>query len=258
MKKTGILLVSSMLCCAALAQSLQSSQSPQPPQPFQTGGVVVVVPASGEVRHVNDQALLTLTVEEQDKDKTAAASRVNQKMKQGVDIVRRQDPTALLQTRGYYTYPVYPEGQPRPVGAGGKVPQPVGWRVGQYLDVTTTNLGALPATVAAAQKLLAVNSLRFGLSSAIARQLDEERIAATYRNMGERIAAIAKAMERNPADAILDTLDFEGSGNYAQQDTAPKMMRAAAAQETAVVEEPSFEPGETTVRMQAVGKIRFR
>jgi uncharacterized protein YggE len=255
MKKTGILLVSGMLCCAALAQS---PQSPQSPQPFQTGGVLVVVPASGEVRHVNDQALLTLTIEEQDKDKTAAASRVNQKMKQGVDIVRRQDPGAVLQTRGYYTYPVYPEGQPRPVGAGGKALQPVGWRVGQYLDVTTTNLGALPATVAAAQKLLSLSSLRFGLSSAAARQLDEERIAATYRNMGERIAAIAKAMGRNPADAILDTLDFEGSGNYAQQDTAPKGMRAAAIQETPVVEEPSFEPGETTLRMQAVGKIRFR
>jgi hypothetical protein len=35
-------------------------------------------------------------------------------------------------------------------------------------------------------------------------------------------------------------------------------MRAAAVQETAVVEEPSFEPGDTTLRMQAVGKIRFR
>jgi len=249
MKKTAVLFISSLLCCAALAQS---------PQSFQTGGTLVVVPASGEVRHVNDQALLTLMTEEQDKDKAAAASRVNQTMKQGIDIVRRQDPAAVLQTRGYYTYPVYPEGQPRPVGAGAKMPQPVGWRVGQYLDVTTTNLAALPGTVAAAQRLLAVSGLRFGLSSASARQLDEERIAATYRNMNERAVAVAKAMGRNPADAVLETLDFEGSGNYAQQEASPKVMRAAAAQEMPVVEEPSFEPGETTLQMQAVGKIRFR
>ncbi len=39
-------------------------------------------------RHANDEAVLTLMVEEQDKDKAAAASRVNQKMKQGIDIVR--------------------------------------------------------------------------------------------------------------------------------------------------------------------------
>ena len=247
MKKTATVIFASSLCFAALAQS---------PQSFQTSGTLVVVPASGEVRHANDEAMLTLVVEEQDKDKAAAASRVNQKMKQGAEIVKRQDPAALLQTRGYYTYPVYPEGQPRQPGT--RSPQPVGWRVGQYLDVTTTSLGALSSTVAAAQKVLAVNGLRFGLSAASARKLDEERIAATYRNMGERIASIARAMGRSPGDAVLETLDFEGSGNYAQQDAAPKMMRAAAVQEMQAVEEPSFEPGETTLQMRAVGKVRFR
>ena len=246
MKKIALFIAAAILVSTASAQS---------PQPFQTSGTLVVVPASGEVRHANDEAVLTLMVEEQDKDKAAAASRVNQKMKQGADIVKRQDPAAILQTRGYYTYPVFPEGQPRPAGTR---LQPVGWRVGQYLDVTTTSLATLPATVAAAQKLLAVNSLRFGLSTVSARKLDEERIAATYRNLGERIAAIARAMGRNPADAVLDTLDFEGTGNYAQQEVAPKMMRAAAAQDAQTVEEPSFEPGETTLQMRAVGKVKFR
>jgi predicted secreted protein len=247
MKKIAALIFAGTVISSAWAQA---------PQSFQTSGTLVVVPATGEVRLANDEAVLTLMVEEQDKDKSAAASRVNQKMKQGADIVRRQDPAAILQTRGYYTYPVYPENQsPRPAGTR---LQPVGWRVGQYLDVTTTSLATLPATVAAAQKILAVNGLRFGLSSASARKLDEERIAATYRNLGERIAAIARAMGRNPVDAVLDTLDFEGSGNYVQQDAAPKMMRSAAVQEAQVVEEPSFEPGETTLQMRAVGKVRFR
>ena len=244
--------IAALIAVAALA----SPSWAQAPQSFQTSGTLVVVPASGEVRLANDEAVLTLMVEEQDKDKSAAASRVNQKMKQGVDSVKRQDPSAVLQTRGYYTYPVYPENQ-SPRAAGARL-QPVGWRVGQYLDATTTSLATLPATVAAAQKVLAVNGLRFGLSSASARKLDEERIAATYRNLGERIASISRAMGRNPADAILDTLDFEGSGNYVQQEMAPKMMRSAAAQDAQAVEEPSFEPGETTLQMRAVGKVRFR
>lgn len=247
MKKSAAWMVAGMLSSTAWAQSAPS---------FQTSGTMVVVPATGEVRRANDEAMLTLMVEEQDKDKAAAASRVNQKLKQGADIVRRQDPAAILQTRGYYTYPVYPENQTaRPAGAR---LQPVGWRVGQYLEVKTSSLATLPATVAAAQNLLAVSSLRFGLSSASARKLDEERIAATYRNLGERIAAISQAMGRSPADAVLDTLDFEGSGNYAQPDAAPKMMRSAAMQEAQAVEEPSFEPGETTLQMRAVGKVRFR
>jgi len=226
----------------------------------QPSGTLVIVPAFGEVRQANDEARATLMVEEQDKDKAAAASRVNQKMKQGVDILKREDPTATLKTKGYYTYPVYTdEQQPRPVS--NKPRTPVGWRVGQYLELTTTNLNGLPKTIAAAQRVLALNGLHFGLTEGTSKKLDEKRIDATYRNLTERIAAIAKAMGRNPADAVLDTVDFEGSGAYAQQPevAAFKSMRAAAPSMDAMqVEEPSFEPGETTLSMRLVGKVRFK
>jgi predicted secreted protein len=226
-------------------------------QTAQTNGTLVIVPASGEVKHVNDEANLTFMIEEQDKDKAAAASRVNQKMKQGMDILKREDPQAVLTTRGYYTYAVYPEDQPQP-RTNGKLRQPSGWRVGQYLEMKTSNLQNLPKTVAAAQRLLALNGLRFGLSDATAKKMDAQRIDATYKNLSERIASIAKAMGRNPADAVLETVDFEGSGNYAQQDfAAPKAMRASMA-EADPVEEPSFEPGETTLDMRVVGKVRFK
>lgn len=226
--------------------------------PIQTGGTLVIVPATGEVKHPNDQAVLTLTVEEQDKDKAAAASRVNQKMKQGMDIVRKQDAGAVLSTRGYYTYAVYPEAQPKQ--SSSKPPQPIAWRVGQYLDVKTSNLAGLPKTVSAVQSILAVNGLQFGLTDATARKLDAQRIDATYKNLNERIVSIARAMGRNPADAVLDTVDFEGSGNYAQEAVAaaPKMMRTSMMADSAAVEEPSFEPGETTLTMRVVGKVKFR
>lgn len=224
--------------------------------PIQTSGTLVIVPAFGEVKMANDEATLTLMIEEQDKDKAAAASRVNQKMKQGMEIVRKEDPKAVLTTRGYYTYAVYPEEQPRV--ATNKVRQPSGWRVGQYLEVKTSNLAGLPKLVAATQRTLAVNGLQFGLSDTTAKKLDAQRIDATYKNLTERIASIARAMGRNPADAVVDTVDFEGSGNYAQEAAAPKMMRASMAADTSSVEEPSFEPGETTLTMRVVGKVKFR
>lgn len=226
-------------------------------QSAQTSGSLVVVPATGELSAANDEAHATLNVEEQDKDKAAAASRVNTKMKRGVDIIRLQDPQAQLRTRGYYTYAVYAEEVPRT-----NKPRPVvGWRVGQYLEVTTTNLERLPKTVAAVQGLLGLNNLQFGLSPATARKLDADLIKATYQNLNERIASIAAAMGRSSTDATVETVDFEGSGNYVPPVPAPKtmMMRAMAdapAQET--VAEPSFEAGESTLGMRLVGKIRFR
>jgi uncharacterized protein YggE len=224
-----------------------------------TAGTLVVVPAAGEVTHANDEAVLLLAVEEQDKDKNAAASRVNAKMKQGADIVHGSDPSAKLKTYGYYTYPVYPEDNPqRPLAANVKRVA-TAWRVGQTLEVKTSNLAGLQKTAAAAQKVLQINGVQFGLSPALTKQLDDERIAATYRNLNERVASIARAMGRKPDDATIDTIDFEGSGNYAGEERPQAMMmRAKAPAQAQDMAEPSFEPGETTLQMRLVGKVKFR
>lgn len=248
-------LMKTVAAAAFVLGAAQASAQAQLP----TTGTTVIIPAYGEVRAPNDQATATLGIEEQDKDKAAAASRVNQKMKQGLEILKREDPQAVLKTTGYYTYPVYPEDRPVQPMAG-KPRLPTAWRVGHYVEVKTTNLAGLPKTVAAAQKVLSLNSIQFGLTPAATKKLDDQRIAATYKNLNERIAAVATAMGRPLGEAVLDTVDFEGSGNYGggrENAPAPMMMRAAKA-DMAEVTEPSFEPGETTLEMRLVGKVRFR
>lgn len=248
--------LSKMIVLAGLVLAAQA----QAQAPLSTGGTLVIVPAYGEVSHANDEAVATFMVEEQDKDKAAAASRVNQKMKQGTEIIRKEDPQAMLKTQGYYTYPVYPEERPMPNGMPAKPRVPSAWRVGQYLEVKTSNLNGLPKMAAAAQAVLGLNGLQFRLKAATLKMLDEQRIAATYRNLNERIAAIASAMGRKLSDAVLDTVDFEGSGNYArpQADMAESRMMSASARAPAPVGEPSFEAGETTLQMRLVGKVKFK
>ncbi|MBB3212069.1 uncharacterized protein YggE [Herbaspirillum sp. Sphag1AN] len=239
-------LISCALLCSSFAANAQS---------IQTSGAQLVVPANAEITLPNDQAHVTLTVQEQDKDQATAASRVNQKMKQGIDIVKRQDPQAQLRTRGYFTYAVYADDAQHNNNNSNKPRAIVGWRVGQTLEVTTTNLQGLPKTVAAAQSVMALNGLDFGLTPASSKKLDDALIDATYRNLNERIVSIARTMGRNPADISVDTLDFEGSGNFV---AAPKamMMRAAAVPEA--VAEPSFEPGESTLSMRLVARLRIK
>lgn len=230
-----------------------------------TSGTLVIVPAHGEVRHANDQATVIFAIEEFDKDKNAAAERVNRKMKEGAAIVRRADPGAELKTQGYYTYPVYPEPPVQPLPASRTPGQPAervptGWRIGQYLEVKTTNLADLPKTAAAAQKVLQINGINFGLAPATEKMLDERRIAETYRNLNERIGFIARAMGRPASDAVIDTMDFEGSGNYAgdRQEQAMPRMASFSARAANEASEPSFEPGETTLQMNVVGKVKFK
>lgn len=246
---------------AAASLVLANHALAQPTLP--SGGTLVIVPAYGEVTQANDQAIASFMIEEQDKDKAAAASRVNRKMKEGTAIVRREDPQATLKTLGYYTYPVYPDERPLPNAHGASKPRvPAGWRVGQYLEVKTTSLAGLPKLAASVQTVLGLNNLQFGLSPAATKMLDDKRIAATYQNLNERIASVAAAMGRKVSDATLETVDFEGSGQYAGQGAdaaaAPVMMRSAAKRESAEMAEPSFEPGETTLQMRLVGKVKFR
>ncbi len=258
--------LSTSLVAAALvlAFQAQAQAQTQATTSVATTGTLVVVPAFGEVKHANDQATMMFAVEEHDKDKAAAAARVNRKMKEGTDIVRRADPQAELKTQGYYTYPVYPEvpPMPQPATRAATKPVPIAWRVGQYLEVKTKNLAELPKTAAAAQKVLQINGVDFGLSPELEKRLDDQRIAATYRNLNERIVSIARAMGRQPSEAVIDTVDFEGSGNYAgnaEARPAPMMMSARAKMADAdQVPEPSFEPGETTLQMRLVGKVRFK
>ena len=249
----------SMLFAAAVTATVTAAVTAQA-QGLPTAGTLVVVPASGEVVHVNDQVIITLAIEEQDKDKAAAASRVNQKMNQGVAIVKKADPQAVLKTQGYYTYAVYPEVAPLPAGSVAKPRVPTGWRVGQYLQVKTTNLAALPKTVAAAQAVLTLNRLNFGLAPQTIRKLDDERIVAAYQNLNQRVASIAGAMGRNLNDAVIQSIDFEGSGNYAQRVnvTGSANLRAAPKSEGVQVEEPNFEPGETSLSLGLVAKVKFK
>jgi predicted secreted protein len=254
--KQAIAAAALVLACQSQAQTVAAPS---------TAGTLVVVPAFGEVKHANDQAIVTFAVEEHDKDKNAAAARVNRKMKEGTEIVRRADPKAELKTMGYYTYPVYPEvpPMPQPTMSAPVKPVPVAWRVGQYLELKTTNLTALPKTAAAAQKVLQINNVNFGLSPELEKRLDDQRIAETVRNLNERIVSIARAMGRKPADGVLETVDFEGSGNYAggpQPAAAQEMMMMRSAKQDGAdqMPEPSFEPGETTLQMRLVGKVRFK
>ncbi|WP_313703177.1 SIMPL domain-containing protein [Massilia sp.] len=224
-----------------------------------TSGTLIVVPATGEVRALNDQVTVIFVVEEHDKDKRAAAARVNRKMKEGMGIVRLADPKAELKTKAYTTYAIYPErpDTPRPASRRQAPEAPIGWRVSQTLELKTMNLADLPKTVAAGQKVMEVDGLHFGLSPALLKRLDDQRIAETYRNLNERIVSIARAMGREPGEAVIDTVDFEGSGNYAPLQRV-EVTGSRIRPEDMDVPEPSFEPGETTLQMRLVGKLRFR
>ena len=242
-------------CYFALALFLSGSTAHAQSLPS-TAGALITLSASGEVKHVNDQAHLTLRLEEQDKDRSVAVSRLNQKMKQGIALVKRDDAAAMLTTRAYATAPIYPDEPQKPAA---KLRQIIGWRVSQSLDVVTTNLTGLPALVADAQALYALQGLSFALSEPAVRKLDAQRIDVTWRNLVTRIAAIAQSMGRSSADATIEAVDVDTPANdVMQQKSAMPMAMMRSTAEAVPIEAPDFEAGETALSLQVSAKVRFK
>lgn len=220
-------------------------------------GTLVSVQALGEVTADNDEARASFLIEEQDKDKGAAASRVNQKMRLGMDILKKEDPQAVLISRSYYTYPIYTEEHTQSTNVSRKRLL-TGWRVGQILELKTGNLQKLPATVAAAQNILALSGMIFGLSNATNKRLDAGRIEAAYLHLMERVRVIAKAMGRHDGDAVIESIDFDGSENIGRPYMGATTMMAKSARIDEPVAEVSFEPGVSTLTMRVAARVRFK
>jgi uncharacterized protein YggE len=221
-----------------------------------TSGTLLVIPASGRVTRPNDMVVATLLVEERDKDKGAAASRVNSRMSEGTAMLKKLDPSGKFETRDYFTYAVYAEEAPGQQQARSRPPV-IGWRVGQYLEYRTKNLGALQKNIAAVQKILGLNGLKFGLAPETQKAADEDRIAAAYLDLHARIRAAAKAMGRSIGDASLELVDFERASARVETDRVYVTgSRVSRSEEN--VAEPSFEPGESTLETSIVGKVKFK
>jgi predicted secreted protein len=217
-----------------------------------TSGSLVIVQATGEVRHANDEATVTFSVSESGRDKAALASLVNGKIKQGTATLRAQDSGATLKTENYSTIAIFKKGtesdESRDVAS---------WRVVQTVQATTTNLAGLPKLVAAGQAGMALTQIDFHLSDRVEKQLEAERIKATYRHFNERLALIAGEMGRKASDATLESADWEGVGSEGSRQYVTVAGNRSRV-DTQSVTEPSFEPGETTMQMRMVAKVRFK
>ncbi|KQZ45059.1 SIMPL domain-containing protein [Duganella sp. Root1480D1] len=216
-----------------------------------TENSLVTVTAVGSVRAPNDEVQLVFGYEEQGKDKAALASNVNLRLKQGIAALKKAHPDARVSLDSYRTYAVYDEAAAR---IQKRDAQQIGWRVSQQVRLVTGDFAALPATVAAAQKILALRSVNFGLSEETTRKLEQRRVEAAYRSLEEQVGFIAGAMRRPVGDAKLESLDFGDAPIGRVVVTGSSIRR----EDIGEVEEPSLQPGETKLELRATAKVRFK
>ena len=220
-----------------------------------TSGVVIMVPATGEVSHVNEEVTASFEARSKAQDKAAATSEVSRKMKEGLAALRAQDPTAKLQTAAFRFYPQYKKSKASSNDEFNQASEIIAWEVAQRVTVTTQDLAGLPKASAAAQGALDLVHLDFHLTSATTRKLDDQRTASAYQRLSERIASFAAAMGKKMGDATLESVSIDGAG---ERNEFQRVMVTGSSVKRQDVAEPVFEAGETTLTMNLVGKVRFK
>jgi predicted secreted protein len=232
----------------ALCFALMTAAAPVPAQTPAAAarfeGTLVTISAAAELEATNDEALASFYLEVQDADLARAQSQLNQRVAEGVATLKRADPKARTETAGYGSYPIYA------AGGGRKI---VGWRVRQSVNLRTTELAALPKTVAAGQQQLALGGIAFRLSRAARDRLDAELIQRAYANLSARIAAAAQAMGVPPTRVRVEEVNF---GARSEGPPIVPMARTMAMSAESVAE-PSFDAGQSTQRLDVTAKVRF-
>lgn len=224
-------------------------------------GSQVLVSGRADIKVVNDQAVISFYAEEVDKDKTLAATRVNQKMKTSIEYIKQKYKGIELSTHNYHSSQTYEEVASKNANGMPIVKQQAnGWRVGQYLDLKTPDLKNLPAMVAYLQKTLALNNVRFEVSDELGKRVEAERILAGYKNLNERIAMIAQAMGRQTSDFIIDSVDFEGGAIDRSPDrTYGRFFTSTVSNvRSDKIVEPDFEPGTSVISIRVDAKLRVK
>ncbi len=245
MRLSSIILAASALLGAAVSAAPSMT----------TSGVIIMVPVTGEVRHVNEEVNATFQAGSTKKDKAEATSEVSRKMKEGVAILRARNPAAVLQTAAFRFYPLHKKTKLGSFEEPDRVPEVIGWEVTQRVTLVTQDMAGLPKTSAALQGTLDLVTLNFHLTSETTRKLDDLRTMTAYQRLNERIESFAKAMGKSMGDATLESVSIDGAGETNHFDrvevTGSKIRRDEMA-------EPVFEAGETTLSMRLIGKVRFK
>jgi predicted secreted protein len=231
-------LVAAFGCAPVLAQT------PLTPPPAKFEGPVVLMTGTAELELPNDEAFATFYLEVQEADLAKAQSALNARVAEGVAQLKRADPRAQIETAGYGSYPVYASAGARKI---------TGWRVRQGVHLKTSDLTALPRTVAAGQAQLALGGIDFRVSQAAREKAEADLITRAIANANARINAAAQAVGVPPARVRLEELNF-GLGDGPRPPIA--MMRARAAS-TEAVAEPSFDAGQSTLQMAVTARARF-
>jgi predicted secreted protein len=194
--------------------------------------------ASGQVD--NDTIIATLSALEEGKNVAGLADRVNQRIRWGMDISKK-NPQIKVQTQAYNTQPVYHKSTIK------------GWRVSQSFQLESQDVLAVNELLSELQSKLNLQGISFEISPKRRHDTENKLIVEALATFNARAKLVAT--ELGHADFRLVNMQVSTSGSmppsYRSKSMRMEMMSAKVAA-------PSLEAGESSLTITVNGEIELR
>ena len=192
----------------------------------------------------NDLMVVTLAVQEEDKDATVLANRVNVTMSWAVNELQSYN-TISVKTRDYQTFPRYENLSGRRL---------IGWRALQSLELETDDFAAVGKAIQVLQERLKVQSINLSVKPATREKASDLLIENALNSFKDRALLIQQNMNSS-GYRILD-VDINTEQTSPGQGGA-RMMMAEDSAYRSVESAPAIVGGSTTVYVRINGRIQL-
>ncbi|MEJ2427133.1 MAG: SIMPL domain-containing protein [Candidatus Thiodiazotropha sp.] len=187
----------------------------------------------------NDTLIAVLYAQKEGPDLAPLTTQVNHQIGEAVNQAH-QVSEVRVSTLGYQTYPVY---QQQVLS---------GWRVRQSIRLESRNSEILSALIGNLQSGLALESIRYTLSSKQRESVEQRLILQAIDGFRQRAEQITQQMERHRYRLVDMTIHTD-----TPVDTSPPMRARMMAME-ASIPPPTLEGGTQTVQVNIEGRIELQ
>lgn len=187
----------------------------------------------------NDRMQAVLVAQDEDSDAARLADRINKTMAWALEQPREK---AAIQVRtgGYSTQPIY------------KKDMIEGWRATQELLLDGGDFGKLTALIGTLQQRLHLRSVNFGVADATRDGIERQLIDSALDGFKRR----AEQVRKNIGTKGYRIVELNVLTEDAPMRPVP-MMRGEAMAMSKSVEVPSFEGGESEIRVSVHGTVQL-
>lgn len=192
----------------------------------------------------NDLMIATLYVQEQDKDASALAGKINSAMQWALDALKDY-PALKVKTRDYQTYPRYDTSQARRL---------IGWRATQSVQLETDDFESAGKAIQQLQEKLQVQEIRLAAKPATRTAAADALISEALDAFRQRATLVQQSMGAS-GFKVVDVHIQSDQNAMPMYDN--QMRHAETLRSASVAQAPAIAAGSSQVSVQVSGRIQL-